>query len=256
MTLFLRRSFTQQEKKMSLSAYTWYFVVPVYYFLGVVYLLFGAYNKRFVKCLLKCLPLAVLLIQMLTVFGEHINQSKEVAPLRHFLWGLVFSAIGDGCLVFRKIFVIGIISFGVSLCFYISSLEFVELIQDIGPGGGICGLCIMLMTLGFILLFRLQKMPMRLKTLTKLVLAVLIVLYFIVLSLLLWSGVLLFLRRTDLAGICATIGAMMFYVSDVLIAAGAIWDFRVLQGRVLVMLTYYSAQILLAISLHLKLQDS
>ena len=98
--------------------------------------------------------------------------------------------------------------------------------------------------------------PVRLKPLAKTVLLVLIVAYFMILSALLWSGTLLLLKRNDIAGVCAAAGAAMFYTSDMLIAASAIWQFRLLQGRALVMITYYSAQLFLAFAIHMQLQDS
>lgn len=243
-----------------MSFLSWYFFIPTYYLLGAIYLLFGVHNKRFIKCILKCIPVAVLLLQMLTVFVDYIGssdaQKNQAVYIKQFLWGLAFSAIGDVCLVFRGVFVAGIISFGISLCLYISALGLVESVQDMGFTGVLCGLCILSMSVGFLLMFKNQMVPTKLNPLARLVLTVLIIFYFIILSTLLWSGALLCMRQTDMTGICSVIGAAMFYTSDMLIAAGAIWEFRVLQGRGLVMITYYSAQLLLALSLYLKLQES
>ena len=189
---------------------------------------------------------------MLAVLIEYSGSAQHV--VRHFIWGLAFSAVGDGCLVFPEIglFVPGLISFAISLCFYISALGLVESLQDISYVGVLCGLCTLSLSSGILLVFKNRMIPQRLKPLAKIVLIVLIVMYFMILSVLLWSSTLLFLRQTYVVGTCSMIGAAMFYTSDMLIAAGAIWDFTLLQGRWLVMTTYYSAQLLLAISMLLR----
>lgn len=173
---------------------------------------------------------------------------------RQFLWGITFSALGDGCLVFKKVHVIGIISFGVSLCFYISMLEFVASLCDIGIGGVACGLGVSLLSLGIVLVFRYQTKGAKIKPLPiRSIYTALIFLYFLILSTLLWSAAMLLLRQNNSASICSAVGAVMFYVSDILIVASAIWDARLLQGRALVMMTYYTAQLCFAISLYVSL---
>lgn len=224
----------------------WYLFIPVYYFLSIIYLLFGVYNKGFSKCVLKCIPVAVLLFQVLAILAEYARsveaQAGKIVGIKQFLLGIAFSAIGDGCLAFPRprVFMAGIISFTVSICFYISVLGLMESVVNITFVGVASGVCIYTMSFAITLLF---KNIMDTKLPAKYLLIAMILLYFLLLSTLLWSGVL-------------AIGTAMFYTSDVLIAASAILDLRLLKGRALVMLTYYSAQLLLAISLHLSLQHT
>lgn len=236
---------------------SWYIFIPAYFFLAAVYLLFGVHNRRFIKCCLKCLPITLLLLQMLAVLVQHTTLTgtpvDKLLNTRQFIWAITFSAIGDGCLVFQKVFVVGIISFAVSLGLYITMLGLMESLASVTAGGLACGLCVLLLSLAIAMLFRKQTARMSRQLPHRPFLNVLILLYFSILSLLLWSAALLLLRRKDVAGISSFLGAAMFYTSDLLIVAGAIWDARVLQGRTLVMMTYYSAQLLLGFSVYLSL---
>ena len=73
--------------------------------------------------------------------------------------------------------------------------------------------------------------------------------YFILISLMLWSVILQLQQSYSLFNVFGAVGGLLFYVSDVLIAAGAIWQLRVLlHGRILVMCTYYGAQLLITLS--------
>lgn len=225
-----------------------------------VYLLFGVYSKRFTKCVLKCTPIILLLFQMLVVLIDRRlastatsseNHREKIATIMKFILGLAFSAIGDACLVFPKVFIIGLISFGISLCIYINVLQVFTSLSSLTLGGVIAGVCVYGLYI-FLLVFILKQnsiirakappgMPGRLMAF--------VALYFMMLSTLLWSGLLLLLRESSYVGITTAAGAALFYISDLLIAADALWKLRLLQGRALVMLTYYSAQLLLAISL-------
>lgn len=236
----------------------WFLFIPAYYFLALFYLVFGVHNSKFFKCVYKCLPVAILMLQMLLVLvefaGASSTDSKEdrIFGIRQFMWGITFSAVGDGCLVFRKVLLVGVISFGISLCFYISMLGFVESIANITLGGVACGLGVLFLSL--IILVAFKKLPTSsAKTKSRSVITSLILVYFAVLSVLLWSATMLLLKQGDLAGLCSTVGAALFYISDILIVASAFWDARLLQGRALVMFTYYSAQLLLAYSMYLSL---
>jgi len=184
-----------------------------------------------------------------------LNETKDptlVSRSQQFLWGMGFSTVGDGCLVFRRAFMVGVISFAISLCFYINVLGLVESLMTISAMGVVCGLCIFAFSTTIAVVFKrlldksyFVKIPAR----SRCILSTLMLFYFLILSTLLWSAVLLLLRQNSRNGICAAIGAVMFYTSDLLIAATAIFDLRLLQGRALVMLTYYAAQLFLALSL-------
>lgn len=240
--------------------YLWVVFILVYYCLALVYLLFGVNNRKFIKCILKCLPVITLLFQVLVSLVQYARSTEakleEITTMKQLLWGIAFSAIGDGCLVFPKVFIVGIISFATSLCIYINLLDLKESITNIGIGGAIVGMCICALSLTIILAFMTQRGKVKTNRVSTSVLSVLLLGYFSILSTLLWSGISLFLRQQDLTGACSAAGVTFFYISDVLIAASAVLDFRILQGRALVMLTYYTAQLLLASSFYLRLLPS
>ena len=76
-----------------------------------------------------------------------------------------------------------------------------------------------------------------------------VLVYFALISIMLWSALLQLEQIFYLSSVLGAIGGLLFSVSDVLIAAGAIWQLRVLlHGRVLLMCTYYSAQLLITLS--------
>lgn len=236
-------------------ALSWYLFIPAYYFLAAMYLLFGVHNTKFIKCVLKCLPVISLMFQMLAVLVDYTGSVHSRFGITQLLWGIAFSVVGDGCLVFRTVWFVGVASFGVSLCFYISMLGFVESVFNIGFAEVACGLGVFLLSLTIHLVFRSQTNKARTKPLpVRSIVSALILFYFSVLSTLLWSAAVLLLRQKNLISVCSTVGAAMFYASDVLIVASAVWDARLLQGRALVMITYYTAQLFLAISVALSLQ--
>ena len=209
------------------------------------------------KCVLKCIPVIALLFQMSAVLTEYSIESIEshhhekTSKLRLFLWAVTFSAIGDACLVFPKIFVAGILSFALSLCIYMNMFDVVKSLFDISIGGITSGLCIYIPYVLMVVVMVKQTAKLKPLALPGYILTILVSLYFFILSSFLWSGVLVLQRQGNVFGICSAVGAGMFYISDLMIAANAIWDVRLLQGRALIMITYYTAHLFLALSLTL-----
>jgi len=223
----------------------------LYYCLTILYLFFGVRNRKFTKCFLKCLPIIFLILFVVVLSAAEATTFKESTKSNRLLLllALTFSCIGDGCLVFPKVFPVGVASFGVSLVLYINLLEIRDSISYLRLDGVLLGICIFFV--GALISITIKVMTSRstkIRTVPKVVMAV-ILSYFLILSILLWSGLLLFLRHRDQVGAGAAVGVIMFYISDLLIAASAFWDLRLLRGRGLVMLTYYTAQLFLALSI-------
>lgn len=226
-----------------------YVLVIIFYCLCAVYLIFGVHSKKFMKCLLKCLPILALLFSIVAVLLslDTTNHSNELrsSKIMKLLWAITFSCIGDGCLVFPQVFFVGVVCFAVSLLFYMNVLEVVDSIMYISFEGVLAGICILFVAALVVVTIKISAMHSRHFPRVPNVLTVLILIYYFMLSMLLWSGIMLFLRRRDLVGISAAIGVTMFYISDLLIAASAFWNLYLLQGRGLIMITYYTAQLLL-----------
>ena len=214
--------------------------------------MFGVHNRKVIKCLLKCLPTIVLLLfivaMLVSLDTTHSGELKKSRGIK-LLCAITFSCIGDGCLVFPKIFLVGVLSFAASLLFFIHVLEMADSITYISFEGILSGICIFfLAVLVVIMVMSASARSHHFPRIPRMV-TFLILIYYTLLSTLLWSGLLLFLRRRDLVSAGAAVGAAMFYVSDLLIAASSFWTVFILQGRVLIMLTYYTALVLLTLSL-------
>lgn len=217
--------------------------------------MFGVHNKKSVKCLLKCLPMLVLLFSTVAVFASLETMDTEYSTeLRKYrmmklLLAITFSCIGDGCLVFPQIFVLGVASFAVSVLLYINVLEVVDSVTYISLGGILSGICIFFLAVLLVVTIKITSMRSRHFPRVPKTVMVLILVYYFILSVLLWSGITLFLRQRSLVSASAAIGVTMFYISDLLIAASAFWNLTLLRGRGLIMLTYYTAQLLLTLSI-------
>lgn len=240
------------------------FSCATYCILCAVYLLFGVNSrKQWKKAATKCLPIAFLVVLTVTGALSHLNNDDWKAEkdrshpnFQLLLLGLLFSGFGDVLLVYHSI--LGVVSFAVAQCIYtalfgLSANKLVEVQQSLF--GLSSGLLVFLLSLSILLIFTWQfnvvlksgDHGMRQRFLGFVMPMALV--YFALISLMLWSALLQLQHRMDLVGVLGAIGGLLFYVSDVLIAAGAIWRFRILlHGRILVMVTYYSAQLLITFS--------
>ena len=69
-------------------------------------------------------------------------------------------------------------------------------------------------------------------------------------STMLWSAVLQLQLKKDWASGLGVMGAVLFYISDLLIAVCGVWKLRpmLLQGRALIMAMYYGGQLIISMS--------
>ena len=221
------------------------------------------------KAVLKCLPISLLLGQVIVSLGTHrtswdeerINDGTQTSGVvkicQLLLLGLALSCVGDALLVFdATVALFGMVSFAIAQGVYIAffGLTTGQLVE-LSMFELLSGLVVLVLSLSILLLFS-WRLNNTLKSGDRgmrwrfigLVMPIAL-LYFMLISLMLWSALLQVQKRGDLVGVLGAIGALLFYVSDVLIAAGAIWRLRVLlHGRILVMVSYYGAQLLISLS--------
>ena len=227
------------------------FYVP----LGVVYLIFGVSSRsKLIKLILKCVPILFLFFYVLvivlpsTLEEQSSGDDKRAARTQAFLWGLAFSCIGDGSLVIPRLRPVGIISFAISICIYIAmfSLSSVPLFT-LDVSLVLLSIPILLAVI-FSLRFLLKSDMNKRVPPTLLFLACV---YFCILALMLWASLLRMWRHGDRASVSGAFGALLFFVSDISIVASALWGAQMIlfQGRVLIMSTYYGAQLFIALSL-------
>ena len=248
---------------LSLSCFT-----LVYFILCSVYLLLGVSRRsQWQKASLKCLPIgSLLLLAVWTSQLEHQSRRGDIElyvtegrgeAIRLLLLGLGLSVAGDALLVFRgTLGLLGVLSFSVAQCVYVSLFGLtLERVAEQSFLGLLSGLGVFSLSLLILLV-----LSWRFSTVLKsgehgprrrfigLVMPIALV-YFVLISLMLWSSILQLQQAFNLLNVLGAVGGLLFYVSDVLIAAGAIWQLRVLlHGRILVMTTYYGAQLLITIS--------
>jgi len=186
--------------------------------------------------------------------------SDTIGCMKILLWGLMFSCIGDGCLVFpSKITCIwfGLLSFAVAQCIYIHLFGLhLDLVLNLPLQGIVSAACVALVSGAILWGFQMQlKAHKRTDFKVHPLIIISVIVYFILISTMLWSAVLQLQLRSDLASALGAIGALLFYISDLLIAVSAVLKMRplLLQGRALIMMTYYTAQLFILLSVMLLL---
>lgn len=251
-------------------------VTVMYIMMCFIYLTFGVNSHRKQKLLLKCAPLLILIA--LVVFSlvnvpaasEPVGtgniqkdirsavSSDTIRRMKILLCGLMFSCIGDGCLVFPpKVVWFGLLSFAVAQCIYTHLFGLhLDLVLNLPLQGIVSAACVALVSGTIMCGFQMQLKARR-RTDFKLhpLIIVSIVVYFILISTMLWSAVLQLQLRSGLASALGAVGALLFYISDLLIAVSAVLKMRplLLQGRALIMMTYYTAQLFISLSVMLLL---
>ena len=208
-------------------------LVISYIALAVVYLVWCAaeksqQSKKWLKATLKLAPIVTLqchvLIKLLTLAGD--------SRLQTLLSALLFSSLGDWLLVNQNsslYFILGITAFGVQQILYTILFEFS--IDGILPIG-----LIVAVISALIYLYLLPKM----KQLLILPSAV----YCILIGCMLWRAL---VRFNKYGGLMNAAGAMIFYISDCLLAINK-FRYRIAYGDTLIMITYYTAQLLITVA--------
>lgn len=200
-------------------------LLVVYISLAVGYLTAGKYQQsKWLKVTLKIAPIVTLqcyvLFKMLSVLDSRVTT---------LFIALLFSMIGDWLLVYQNnsiCFVLGIVTFGVQQILYTKMFGFA--VDGIFP----IGLSVAIISI-LIYLYLLPKM----KQFLLLPSAV----YCILIGCMLWRALVRFNRY---GGLLNTSGAVMFYLSDSLLAINK-FRHRIAYGETLVMITYYTAQLLI-----------
>ena len=184
--------------------------------------------------------------------GDKIATNEvDVVKIQTFLWGLAFSCIGDACLVIPKIRVFGVISFAVAVSTYIKLFGFsIATLISLDIGGILLGVPVLLVLIGLITFLIKQDLRLNLSTNLKPLLVLLVSVYFCLICLMVWTSLLNLEKHGDIESIFGAIGAFLFFISDLSIAANALMgaQFVLFQGRVLIMTTYYGAQLFIALS--------
>lgn len=193
-----------------------------------------AAGKRWIKVRFITKPLSlILLILIFSLLGGWVQQGFWFGA------GLLFSLVGDVFLLLRsRFFVAGLFSFLIAHLFYIIGFNFGSL--KLSPWG----ILPLLLVSSFIILAypRIVQGIRRKLEYRKLYLPV--VLYMLTITIMLLSAMMTWFRDqwTVEAALLASVGALMFTISDTLLATGRFLR-PVPYGNFLVMFTYHLGQI-------------
>ena len=218
----------------------WFLVVALYTVLCKLYLfLVRQSDKKLLRVVAKCAPIAFLIF----LVGKEVSESNAPVTssspgsrdrLSRLLWALLFSCIGDAYLVFSNYFIYGVVAFAISqmLLFTVFGGS-VSLLFEADRSEIVAGLAIALISLT-IYLYLFPKL--------KGVIVFAAGVYCTLISLMLWSAVVQFQRRPGDMTMVGVVGAVMFYSSDVMLSVNK-WRFELPYAEVLIMVTYYTAQL-------------
>ena len=191
------------------------------------------------KVVLKCLPVAFLTamvgLQVLDTRAPMTSTAPgSVARLGKLFWGLLFSCIGDAYLVFSDYFLFGVIAFAMAQSIYTALfgggvILFLEATQnELVSGLAVASITILVIASAVTHIPRKMVIP--------------VVIYALLISMMLWSALVQAQRNLNDLTILGAVGAVLFYTSDVLLMVNK-WRMSVPFAPVLIMTTYYSAQL-------------
>lgn len=164
------------------------------------------------------------------------------------LVALIASVIGDAFLVLPVVFPVGVVSFGCAQVMYtvmfgargLPNSTWPQIIVLLLLVGGVC--------IGLFMVLR-DPMYNLFKNYLNVRMVVLIVVYFSLISMMLWSALLQHAVISSVQSVLALVGGILFFISDLMIAVSAVFSSHwIFKRRILVMMTYYFAQLLIAMS--------
>ncbi|CAF0765113.1 unnamed protein product [Brachionus calyciflorus] len=185
--------------------------------------------------IIKCMPMIALLI---FVLSNGFNLNFEYSYSRRIFTGLVFSMIGDACLVYpEEFFIFGVISFGIAHIIYLTAFGLKPLNHKFAVALFILALPISALYIPF---------------LSNYVLKVIVPVYMGLLLSMLWRAVSrLQIFNKDVewtwTRLCCSIGAFFFVISDSVLS----FDFFIYPipySHPTIMFTYYASQLGIALS--------
>ncbi|XP_016989078.1 lysoplasmalogenase-like protein TMEM86A [Drosophila rhopaloa] len=177
---------------------------------------------------LKCLPIVALMFYMV---AKGITLKKEYRRSLWILLGLVFSCGGDALLNIN-LFPFGMISFGVAHVFYISAFGW-------KPVKWLIGL-VLYVAVSLFVYFVHKKLDE--------VLIIGVPIYCYLITTMLWRSLARAVASTNFLTIFCAIGAILFVISDALIAVTMFVGVPLPFARLQIMITYYAAQFAIGLS--------
>ena len=194
------------------------------------------------KLILKCCPVALLVI----IAGMQVIDSRapvtssapgSVNRLSQIFWGLIFSCIGDAYIVFSEYFPLGVAAFAIAQSIYIPMLGGgVNLFLEATRTEVLLGVAVAAISFAILGLVVPQMKP---------VLALFGTIYAVLISVMIWSALVQANHNLSVTTSIGAIGSVLFYTSDTILIINK-FRLKVPHAELLIMGTYYSAQLFIA----------
>ncbi|XP_051168920.1 lysoplasmalogenase-like protein TMEM86A [Leptopilina boulardi] len=205
-------------------------LVPFLKSISVYFVLMAEQPSLLTACF-KCLPIISLIVFVLL---HGMSLSKEYTFSRRILTGLVFSCIGDALLVWPNLFTAGMAMFSIAQIMYIIAFGFTPLNPSIGAvlyAGGALVTYILMPGLSGIL-------------------AIGVPFYIMLLCTMAWRAIArvqFFDELWTWTKLCSCVGSICFLMSDTLLGFNYFYS-PIPYSRISIMLSYYAAQLGIALS--------
>ena len=226
-----------------------HYVVLAYGAASLLYMLFFmSSNNRCLKLIFKIIPLLILGFGnthiILSVAAPFDIKGSDFLPrLSKFNWSLIFCLMGDAYLVFPSLFLYGLFSFAIGQGFLAMMFsDNLHTLSQLTRNELASGVCVLIMSVA-IYMYMYPKF--------KRVMVIPTMIYTLLISLMLWCGIMQAQKFLSYSTACGAGGAALFYLSDVLLSIEK-WRAKVPMGQVLVMITYYGGMLLIAVSVALS----
>ncbi|KAK9870796.1 hypothetical protein WA026_009757 [Henosepilachna vigintioctopunctata] len=189
-------------------------------------------NPSLLGTILKCLPVASLVLFVL-LHGMSLDEQFKYS--RRIVIGLAFCCVGDALLAWPGYFETGIIAFGIGHFSYILAFGFEPI--NVSMGIAILGLCV---TSIIYLLPGIKGLP----------LTVGVPIYIFLIATMIWRALAQLSTIKDLRNwnkVCSSTGGLLFVISDLMLGIN-MFKFKINHAQTLVMSSYYTAQLAIALS--------
>ncbi|XP_039490064.1 lysoplasmalogenase-like protein TMEM86A isoform X2 [Drosophila santomea] len=197
---------------------------------------------------LKCLPIFALVFY---VVAKGISPKKEYRRSVWILLGLVFSSGGDALLNIN-LFPFGMISFGVAHLFYISAFGWKPVKWIIGlvlyVAVSLCKFCLLAIIHLAYLEYLKPLVVYYVHTKLDDILIIGVPIYCFLITTMLWRSLARAVDSRNFLAVFCAIGAILFVISDALIAVTMFVGVPLPCARLQIMITYYAAQFAIALS--------
>ncbi|KAK0159875.1 hypothetical protein PV328_007345 [Microctonus aethiopoides] len=206
-------------------------LVPFFKSVCVYFVLLAEQPSLHTACF-KCLPIISLILFVLL---HGMNLSDEYTFSRRILTGLIFSCLGDAFIVWPNLFIVGMAMFSIAQLMYITAFGFTPL--NLKLGGVIYLLCSIVI---YILMPGLNG-----------VLVIGVPIYTTLLGTMSWRAIsrVVFFKGQPWTWtkLCSGIGSIFFVMSDTLLGFHHFY-YPIPYATISIMLTYYAAQLGIALS--------